>query len=526
MSGSLSTNQLVGPNASIPLAAGQGVTQPVNPLAMAGQIIGLQNGMNQNMLVQAQQASGRAYQGAIDPQTGAFDANRYRQLLAADPTAAAAAPSGVAQAQSISADQLGQAFRKLDFVNTATSSLLQKGNITPQDVYGVLAQGVGSGIMSKDEAAKQAMSVPQDPAAVNQWVQQHHFQAMDMATRLQETYGTPSAVNNGQSVLSGVTAPARMGGAFIPGTGTPTFPSRAELMGRVPTGVDPNTGAPISGPIANVTPANLAGPAGAQIGNGAFPSALLNKPAGGVTTSAAGAPNLVPGAPAAPGTPTNGNVVTGLGPAATAALGTTGTTSADAFNNISQQGVRAKAQDAVLANMQADTSQFTTGPGQDKIKALQANLQRFAAPIASAFGVKPESIAANESFDKLAAQIADAQGAGSDARLAVTQAANPSSHLTPAGIDMILRQLRGNAGYLQARQQLAAAYPDKSDAQGFEANVASHLDPRAFQYDQLSPTQKATFLSTISDPKANAAFKQSYLWARNNGLLGTPNAGQ
>ena len=124
----------------------------------------------------------------------------------------------------------------------------------------------------------------------------------------------------------------------------------------------------------------------------------------------------------------------------------------------------------------------------------------------------------------MANQLADAQGAGSDARMHVQQGANPSSHNTPAGLSLIVGQLRGNIDYLKAREQLAAAWPDKSDNTGFESTIGAHLDPRAFQYSRLTPQQKTDYFKGIADKDA---FITAYNWAKTHQLpLGGANAAQ
>ena len=291
-----------------------------------------------------------------------------------------------------------------------------------------------------------------------------------------------------------------MGGGFSPaGSAIPQFPSRADLNERVVTGYDAK-GNPIIGPKAQVTPPSLGGPASvpsSPMGDGRLPPALRN-------------PANVPA-------PVTGNVVA-PGPSAVAAQGATGTQSAGKFQEIAEQGVQARGQDAILGNMETEAAQFTQGTGQERIKNFQAAALRFAAPLAAAFGVTPEAVAANQSFDKLAAQIADAQGAKSDARLQVTQAANPSSSLTPEGIKLILKQLRGNTDYLDARAKLAAQWPDKADREGFEAQIGKNLNPRAFQFQRMDRAQAEAFVKSMS-PTDQRGLIADYNWAKNQGLI-------
>lgn len=196
--------------------------------------------------------------------------------------------------------------------------------------------------------------------------------------------------------------------------------------------------------------------------------------------------------------------------------------SAHAFQDYADQSVQARSQSAVLGNMLGDISSFTPGP--EKLNEFQKTLQRYSPTIANAFGVDPKSVAANESFDKLANQIAGAQGERSDARLAVAQNANPGSHLSQGGADLIIRQLQGNADYLQARGKLAADYPDQTDRAGFEKNVGANLDPRAFQFNRMTPEQKTDYVSHLSKADKTSV-QSSYNYAFKNHLIGGGNGG-
>lgn len=101
----------------------------------------------------------------------------------------------------------------------------------------------------------------------------------------------------------------------------------------------------------------------------------------------------------------------------------------------------------------------------------------------------------------------------------MNQGANPSSHLSPAGVDLIIRQLRGNADYLTARAQLAATYPDQTDRAGFETKIGANLDPRVFQYARMTPQQKSTFYQAMPN---KAEFQQAYRYAAQNSLIPPP----
>jgi hypothetical protein len=177
-------------------------------------------------------------------------------------------------------------------------------------------------------------------------------------------------------------------------------------------------------------------------------------------------------------------------------------------------GTAAQGQQAILANMLVDTKQFMPGPYANSIAAVRARL-------APAFGVDEKALAAHDSFEKMAAQLALQQagsiGAGSDSRFGVTQAANPHGGISPQSIDLILRQLQGNADYIQARQSLAQQWPSKANYNGFVDSVRP-LDPRVFQYERMTDGQKHDYFKAM-DPKAQSGFMQAHKWAEQNKLI-------
>ena len=357
---------------------------------------------------------------------------------------------------------------------------------------------------------RQMIRLPNDPAALRQHLTVTQQSLMTPEGQQANTYGAPSAQSDGQNVIAGTTAPARLGGGFSGASVTPVYPSRSELAGRTTVGVNPD-GSIRTGPLANVTPQGLAGPAGqpSPLGSGRLPAALRNPNGPASAAPPAQPPASAPGMTAAPGAggqpspvpaplpaADNGEVTTGLGPAQTAAQTATGTQSADAFKEIANQAVAAQGRGAVLDNMLSDTKQFTSGPGTDQILRLRQVAGRLGLP------ANTDATTAAESFNKLAAQLANQQGGGTDARLNVAQAGNPHGDLSPDGLDQMLRQLRGNEDYIGARAKLAAGHPNPADRTGFEANVGAQLDPRTFQYDRLTPAQKATYFKNLDDKPA------------------------
>lgn len=495
MSGTVTT----GINPAIALQAGQGVTAPQNPLTTFGQFAGIQNALTQNRALEA----------------------------------------GIAQTQqSTQGMAQQQALQRLGLLGQHVNSLLLESpdGVPARALAASTAQALTMGLLKRDEVGQVLSQIPmgdspEEMAERTRMLRQFAAQGLGIAEQTGRVRGNLTMLSNGQSVQ-----PAYVGEGAPRLVGEPIdqYPDRGSLNNRVIVGYDPITKAPIYGPQAAVTPPSLGGPAvggpggfkGAPspLGTGRIPAALRNPAAGGgagalPASGVAGTPATSPTTSMPAAGAVTGIVAGAPGPADVAAASTTGTGSATAFQQIADLASGAPDRRAGLQNMLADTSQFVTGPGQEGIKTAQAVFQRLAPSVSAALGITPESIAANESFDKIAARIASQQGAGSDARLGVAQAANPSSKLTPKGVDLILRQLIGNEDYIQARAKLAATYPNQTDRAGFETKIGANLDPRVFQFSRMTGDQRKTFFDSLKD---KGAFKKAYGWAEGQGLLSGP----
>jgi hypothetical protein len=449
---------------NIPLQAGAGAAAPQNPLAQFGQVVGIANAMGQNKLQGV--ATETAEQGLGATRLRTLGGIATAALSVYDPNKPETANS-VVEALHVGIDSA-----------VANGSLDQ--NTAQQLFKGIAATPSGTDLIAR--------------------VKQFALMGIDPNAALTRVYGQGGIMSDQQVQQPGVVRDPMFGGGFTPaGQGVRQQVTPSELNERVIVGYDAK-GNPIYGPKQQVTPRSLGGTAAdttSPLGDGRLLPALRN-------------PTNAPQA-------TSANV-TAPGAAAQAAQSATGAQGAASFGQIATQGVSAQSQDAILGNMETEIAQFATGTGQDRIKNFQKATLRFAPGVARAFGIDEKSVAANESFDKLAAQIADAQGAGSDARLAVTQSANPGSTLTPEGARLILSQLRGNADYNKARATLAAKWPDKADYAGFEQQ-AKNLDPRAFQMLRMTPEQQKTFFTNLNAAD-KASVKKAWSWASEQGLVG------
>jgi hypothetical protein len=514
------------------IASGGAAAKPIDWNAM----LQSQNALiaNQNALrdQNAQKAIGQIYQQAYNPLTQSYDMGKINQGIAQSPQALGNAQkliqgAGEATGAQTSANtaQFKLDASKYATVNDALTAALAGDDAGLQGRLVLQAKRlIDAGVIPQDVMLRQMASLPSDPTQLRTALTTMHTQSLPAEQREGVLYGKPIT----QTGPGGVT----IGGTVDPRTGavTPAPSQRGLAQGQTPgdlntivkIGTNPD-GSDRMGTqrqaqnLAEGRDANDNGPNASPLGTGRLPTALRNPnrpaPAGGTGDTAPDADPAASPAPAQPG------FTVGQGPATSAAQSATGSASSAKFQDIVSQGVKARSQDALLATMASEAQGIRTGPGADMAGNAKRIILGLGAQFGTSFGVDTDKLAKQESVVKIANQLADAQGAGSDERLRVTAGANPSLYNTPAGLDLIIRQLRGNADYARVRQQLAATYPNKADIEGFEAKHGANLDPRVFQYERLNPSQKADYFNGLSD---KAAFIKAHDWAAAHGVLTAP----
>lgn len=452
---------------------------------------------------QGEQAVGQAWQQAIDPQTGELDINKFRQNVAkAGPAAAFAAQSGMGAGQAISSNQLQQAQQKIGQINGALGALLDKPNVGASDVMGSLTNLVANGVLTPQEAARELATLPSDPTALRTALQQHQLRGLALENQIGQIYPTVGQ----QTAPGGVSVPilqqpGRKGGALSQGAGGVLQGLPATVLDQPFPYLD-DKGRQKSPTLRQFmidhgyTFAAEGGPGGAP---GSLPSSLRG------TGAQSSAPNVPQPGPKEPQTsPSKAELAQMEGEA---------TTSVEGFRNISKAATASRDRSAILGNMLGDVSQFTTGPLAGIVSRLRNLGINLGVP-----GLNVEGQSAQESFNKLAAQLANAQGAGSDSRMLVNIEANPHQELSPAGATLMIHQLQGNEDYLQARGNLAAAYPDQKNVNKFETEMRAKLDPRAFQFHRMTVPERQTYVKNLS-PTDYAAVQKAYNLAHDQGWL-------
>jgi len=495
----------------------QGIANPaqINPLAAMNSATTAATNMTNLQKLQSEASLGEAYQGAIDPATGRLNPLLLNQLIAKDPRNAFSARVGAESSQALQGSQHNLNVAQNNAVNDAVTAALASddANLLPTVVQQA-QRLIDAGVVPRDRMMLSLSNLSNDPAVARRQLETILTQQQPIGGDKQTTvYGTPGNLNQGGAVTG--TSQNRRTGAITP-AGQPlplglTPEQEAEIVSvpdnnkTLPDGSpNPNYGKSISvtrGDLLRAAGVNPANPsAGSGLGTGRPPDSLRNP---------SRTPTAAPGAtPPAPATPQPRPIATTQSPADAELIKQSG----PKFQADIDAGNAAQGQHAILGNMLADTAQFTTGPLAGiigKFRNMAGNL---------GLKVEVDAQSAKESFNKLAAGLANAQGAGSDSRMNINIAANPHEELSPAGVDLVLRQLQGNADYVQAKAKLAQAYPNRSDYGGFQ-KAAADLDPRVFQMTRLTDEQRQTYwksLDSTAQKQLGAAIKK----AKELGVLG------
>jgi hypothetical protein len=494
----------------------------VDPVGAIGKAYQTAQSIYQVRSAQADQAWGAALQQATDSDTGVVDYKHAAALASQNPLAAQGMMRNLATASNIQSQQNEQVAQHFALVANQSATLMR--DPSDANVKSVVQNFKDAGYPDSMTDALQTRLLSMSPAERSTFAYQHGVGSLGSLDRLNRFTGAPATYQLGGTVQPGVVAAPEAGGGFRPSSGAQPMTPTPEWLGEtvpvqdnnktLPDGTTPN---PNYGKSTNVTrgdllraagidPNKLAGP----LGTGRLPAALQNpnKPAvaPATPTDTAPAPTSTPPPAATPMVPRT--VSTTRSPADEATI----QQAAPRFQAEIDAGTSAQNQQATLGNMLADTAQFTTGPLAGivgKVRNLAGNL---------GLNIDTSAQSAKESFNKLAAGLANAQGAGSDQRMQVNINANPHEELSPAGVDLVTRQLQGNADYVQARAKLATQYPNRGDYAGFQQSVAN-LDPRVFQLSRMTAEQRQTYWKSL-DSAAQKQVGDAIRKAKDLGVLG------
>ena len=415
------------------------------------------------------------------------------------------------------------------------SSLAAKGpNLSMGDIQDAGNFAVKNGLATSDQVGSLISSLPPNASStqLQQFVQDQAARSLDAHDRVATYVGSPTSVNIGGQTLFG----RQNINGFILGNSANNTLTPAEKATQIPGGVTAS-GTPFNKPAIGVlnsegyddagNPAS-AGPSSAanlrtsqDTGFGANtasatppPASMTSGPAAG-TTAPQPAPNFDPNAPLP--NPQGGVL-------SEAPLGVKARVAAAAQQYAADQTDAANFQQKNLALNKAYQALVRlgpqgTGPGKDQLNTVKAFLNAWGAP---AGDVQNLSDFAEAKKYLVANLLANGDTATND-KLAATSAANPTVDINNGAAQDIVATAIAQQRIGVARLRMAQAQGiDESQYPKWLANqFTPNLDPRAYEFDLLSPTAKAKLVNGMSDPEF-AAFQSQLADAQKYGYVQAP----
>lgn len=477
---------------------------PMNPLQQALQVAQFRaynaNGLAAQQGLDANRAISAAYQQATDPTTGRVDNNKLMALIGGNPAAAFKLGDVVQsintqkqQQQTLDRGDIALNNDQRDNYASGTKFLTQQmATVDPSDpnaakkIIDIGTSAVQQGHIPAAMFKSVVAQFPDDAKEWPQFIQKRLASFQDPGAQLGSITPKPVVQDLGGSYQVNdsnvITNPSYIGSTMNktldPGTAstptqyydpadkTPKVGRRDQVMGGQPP------------PIPTVP--------GLGVGGGAGQAAPL--PSG----PAPGAPGGMRGVP--------------TGPAMGVADSNQG--NVDVVNN-HWKSVGADAQNAqtnigIAQNIKAYADKALTGKQGDKLAAVNG--------ILSIFGEKGQTDL-NTATDLLKKNMArlnltSRQGAGgTDAAGAMASAANPNGTMSADAIKEAADQVIGAQKMALSQQQLLQPYKLNNDVAGYQSTLSKFnqaADPRVWQFQSMTPEQRASFKAGMSpaDQKA------------------------
>jgi hypothetical protein len=475
--------------------------QPTNYLDTAVKLQGLQQGVLSNKLlgqqVEGKIAMGEAASAAIDPETGKFDGDKFLKLLSQDKRGAFQVPEAAAQAvaRNIQEKQLDQqtlalTSARMAKVGDVVASVLSTNRgadgkpqpLTRDGVIRALSDGlVSTGLLNDQDSIRQLAGVvatlPTDERQLRDRLAQLYLQSHATQEGIAMVKGTPSTVDTGSQIIQQQVAP---------------------LTGDIQ----------VNG-VVNKTRSPSEKAQQVQVWDAAKGQYVL-KPSGEAMGDMA--PGTLPGAPQTP---------LAAGPA----IGTqeTATSNVEQAQALQKRAAIVPNRKAALANLVNTLDKFTPGPKANLTGSLQG--------LAAQFGLAPPAVAegkaAQDEFNKLAAQIALDQwgalgGSGSNAQLETAVHANPNEVMSKMGIKNVAALLQGNEDAIGAQfdawQKYSAKHGPASYGE-FLGGWNKYYDPRVFQAEHMAPAAVKSMLGKMTDAERKTFLRDQSI-ARQAGWIG------
>jgi hypothetical protein len=483
---------------SIPL---QAQAPQFNPLQQALQVAQFRaynaNGLAAQQGLDANRAISAAYQKATDPTTGRVDNNKLMALIGGDPAAAFKLGDVVqsinTQKQQQQTLDRGDVALNNDQRNNYADSLKfltqQFATVDPSkpDAQGKFLQIAGDAInqghVSPQMVKATIAQMPDDPSQFKPWFQQKLASFQDVGAQLGSITPKPVVQDLGGSYQVNdsnvITNPSYIGSTMTKTLDPTTATSPVSVMGPNGTpGVVPRGEMWSVPPLPTAANPQGAGQAAPMPGQPAAAPAPSGGPAHFVAT---GTPMGVQGS-------NDGNVQTVN----------------DHWKAVGADAQNAQTNIGIAQNIKAYADKALTGKQGDKLAAVNG--------ILSIFGEKGQTDL-NTATDLLKKNMArlnltSRQGAGgTDAAGAMASAANPNGTMSSDAIKEAADQVIGAQNMALAQQKLLQPYKLNNDVAGYQSTLTKFnqaADPRVWQFQSMTPDQRAHFKASMSpaDQKA------------------------
>lgn len=442
---------------------------------------GLISAANQNALFQkefaAKQAIGRAAQNALNPD-GSVDFQRYSSGLK-DPAAAYGAQDAVGSLLGQRGQQIANSKTQFELsagqsgaiVNTL-GSLADNNNLTLDDVRHTAVTLARTSNIPSPIINGWLKSLPSDPAALRQ-----------------------SLLNLRNAAIGSAGVSGRVAGPASP-QGAPSTMSLGQAN-QFGAGAAPE---PAPGPVAPQ-------------------AATAPSPYGSLAASAA--------APA-PSRLIYSALPPGQAGSVSAAGSATGAASAGQGIALQSAADNAPNRKSAIANLGKDLDQFESGPLAGAVNTGKAVINQGLGLAGQKPFFDPNSIAAKESFDKIATTLADQGSAlgGTDARLTAAIHSNPSSLLSRPGNRLVMQVLNGNEDAIAVKNKAWQQYKSVHgpDSYGeFSTSFNENFEPRAFQLPYMTPAERQSMLANMTPAEQKQVLTAAHI-AVQRGWIKAPNA--
>ncbi|BCZ75911.1 hypothetical protein [Acetobacter phage phiAX1] len=488
---------------SIALRAGQPAATMLNPLEVARQGVEYRNALLGNKIRQSeydsQMAAGNALLGNTDA-TGNVNWDKargdYAQSARSNPSLALGAADNFSANNTARSGTAKASDDELAFQEHARDAAAGAFIRTAQNPSDANIRGAGAFIAHLTPGARGQIAATTRDLLALPTAQQRSEAIKTLATatlpgheRINQAFGTPTSVDDGQTIQTGTQASGMDGGAFTPAAG-------------VQRQISPET---------NSSPMEVINPDGSrsyvrrdQVVGGAKPT---------VPPEAMGSGRYPAQQPANPGYQ--------AAPAAgqTEALAATAKAGADGANALMQASANRNDRMAMLGNMSSDLEGFNSGPGYENLRHLASVVDNWTGAT-----WKSDDIQDAQSFNKWAQNLANAQsqalGTGTDSKLAAAVHASPNSALQSGTNRLMIHQLQGNEDAINAKAQAwKASGMQPAQFQQWNQQFSQSFDPRAFQMIRMTPEERSTYIKGLKKSGQFDELKNNYNAMAEAGLV-------